>query len=152
MNTYNLQMHYLLTHYSSNQIDFFKHPIAPVRDPKSYTICFTFFVVVLSQYVAFRINRGILAVCLEMSRKLNNSDILFRCQYYQLYGCCYCRHRRRCVTSAMVSLIKNCIPKNTWWRHQMETFSALLALCVGSSPVTGDAELWCFFRSAMASL
>ena len=39
------------------------------------------------------------------------------------------------------------------WRHQMEAFSALLALCVGNSPVTGDfpsqrtsnAELWCFF-------
>ena len=29
----------------------------------------------------------------------------------------------------------NCIP---WWRHQMETFSALLALCVGNSPVTGE--------------
>ena len=26
----------------------------------------------------------------------------------------------------------------TWWRHQMETFSALLALCAGNSPVTGD--------------
>ena len=26
----------------------------------------------------------------------------------------------------------------TWWRHQMETFSALLALCVGNSPVTGE--------------
>ena len=27
---------------------------------------------------------------------------------------------------------------NTWWRHQMETFSALLALCSGNSPVTGE--------------
>ena len=27
---------------------------------------------------------------------------------------------------------------NTWWRHQMETFSALLALCAGNSPVTGE--------------
>ena len=26
----------------------------------------------------------------------------------------------------------------TWWRHQMETFSALLALCAGSSPVSGE--------------
>ena len=26
----------------------------------------------------------------------------------------------------------------TWWRHQMETFSALLALCVGNSPVTSE--------------
>ena len=26
----------------------------------------------------------------------------------------------------------------TWWRHQMETFSALLALCAGNSPVNGE--------------
>ena len=26
----------------------------------------------------------------------------------------------------------------TWWSHQMETFSALLALCAGNSPVTGE--------------
>ena len=24
-----------------------------------------------------------------------------------------------------------------WWRHQMETFSALLAICAGNSPVPG---------------
>ena len=42
--------------------------------------------------------------------------------------------------------------ENTWWRHQMETFSALLAICAGNSPVTdeflaqiaSDVELWCF--------
>ena len=27
------------------------------------------------------------------------------------------------------------ISHETWWRHQMETFSALLALCVGNPPV-----------------
>ena len=26
----------------------------------------------------------------------------------------------------------------TWWRHQMETFAALPALCVGNSPITGE--------------
>ena len=26
----------------------------------------------------------------------------------------------------------------TWWRHQMETFSALLAICAGNSPVTSE--------------
>ena len=44
----------------------------------------------------------------------------------------------------------------TWCRHQMETFSALLAICAGNSPVTGefpspknsDSELWCFLSSA----
>ena len=28
--------------------------------------------------------------------------------------------------------------KWSWWRHQMETFSALLAFCAGNSPVTGE--------------
>ena len=28
--------------------------------------------------------------------------------------------------------------KDIWWCHQMETFSALLALCVGNSPVAGE--------------
>ena len=27
---------------------------------------------------------------------------------------------------------------NPWWRHQMETFSPLLAICAGNSPVTGE--------------
>ena len=26
----------------------------------------------------------------------------------------------------------------SWWRHQMEAFSALLAICAGNSPVTGE--------------
>ena len=26
----------------------------------------------------------------------------------------------------------------SWWRHQMETFSALLSICAGNSPVTGE--------------
>ena len=27
---------------------------------------------------------------------------------------------------------------SSWWRHQMETFSALLAICAGNSPVHGE--------------
>ena len=27
---------------------------------------------------------------------------------------------------------------STWWRHQMEIFSALLAVCAGNSPVTDE--------------
>ena len=32
-----------------------------------------------------------------------------------------------------------------WWRHQMETFSALLTLCAGNSPVTSEFPKgwWC---------
>ena len=29
-------------------------------------------------------------------------------------------------------------PENTWWHHEMETLSALLALCAGNSPATGE--------------
>ena len=45
----------------------------------------------------------------------------------------------------------------TWWRYQMETLSALLAICTGNSPVPGEfpagrpvtlAGLWCFLWSA----
>ena len=28
--------------------------------------------------------------------------------------------------------------QSPWWRHQMEPFSALLALCAGNSPVNGE--------------
>ena len=28
--------------------------------------------------------------------------------------------------------------RQSWWRHQIETFSALLAICAGNSPVTGE--------------
>ena len=28
--------------------------------------------------------------------------------------------------------------RHSWWRHQIETFSALLALCAGKSSVTGE--------------
>ena len=64
----------------------------------------------------------------------------------------------------MVSLLQNYLEKIfhsslvritnmlSWWHHQMETFSMLLALCEGNPLVTGgfpskeasDTELWCF--------
>ena len=37
----------------------------------------------------------------------------------------------RCITKFQLHNI-------TWWRHQMETFSALLAICAGNSPVPGE--------------
>ena len=30
------------------------------------------------------------------------------------------------------------VVESSWWRHQMETFSALLAICMGNSPVSGE--------------
>ena len=34
-------------------------------------------------------------------------------------------------------IVAGCYDSFSWWRHQMEIFSALLALCAGNSPVTG---------------
>ena len=34
--------------------------------------------------------------------------------------------------------VNNLHSVDTWWRHQMETFSALLAICAGNSPVPGE--------------
>ena len=36
------------------------------------------------------------------------------------------------------SILSLPITKNSWWRNQMETFSTLLAICAGNSPVTGE--------------
>ena len=30
------------------------------------------------------------------------------------------------------------VAARAWWRHQMETFSVLLAICAGNSPVPGE--------------
>ena len=39
--------------------------------------------------------------------------------------------------------------RNTWWRHQMETFSALLAICAGNSPVPGEFPTQRQWRGAL---
>ena len=40
------------------------------------------------------------------------------------------------ITSAcMYIYIAPLLPQQSWWRHQMETFSALLAICAGNSQV-----------------
>ena len=40
------------------------------------------------------------------------------------------------LNTKMVQVVE-ILPLWPWWRHQMETFSALLALCEGNPPVTG---------------
>ena len=49
-----------------------------------------------------------------------------------------------CVCTLDIQILLNrhriswCVYQCTWWRHQMETFSAVLALCAGNSPLTGE--------------
>ena len=44
------------------------------------------------------------------------------------YSCCTQYHVYWC----------NCTINLAWWRYQMETFSALLTICAGNSPLTGE--------------
>ena len=41
------------------------------------------------------------------------------------------------ISSMAFFLVKRFL-NHSWWRHQMETFSALLAICAGNSPVPGE--------------
>ena len=65
-------------------------------------------------------------------------------ELYQVY---------HCNTVAFEALAKQTarLMGKSLWRHQMETFSALPALCAGNSPVAVEfpkkasgAEFWCF--------
>ena len=38
----------------------------------------------------------------------------------------------------VTTILEKSLTPTPWWRHQMETFSALLAICAGNSPVTGE--------------
>ena len=50
----------------------------------------------------------------------------------------FIEHHRECAYSSRFVLCYDLLLVDSWWRHQMETFSALLAICAGNSPVTGE--------------
>ena len=43
-----------------------------------------------------------------------------------------------CLSALFRRHVLGQVLKSTWWRHQMETFSALLAICARNSPVHGE--------------
>ena len=55
--------------------------------------------------------------------------------FYQLYNATKCGHFVHLTWHRKHYHIDGV--GHTWWRHQMETFSALLAICVGNSLVSG---------------
>ena len=51
---------------------------------------------------------------------------------------------------AYIYLVVHRVKKQgTWWRHQMETFSALLIICAGNSPVPGEFPAQGQWRGAL---
>ena len=49
-----------------------------------------------------------------------------------------CYNSRLSLHTHTISIQFQCLSYRSWWRHQMEIFSALLAICVGNSPVPGE--------------
>ena len=47
-------------------------------------------------------------------------------------------HQTQCIGEVNPSRDRNRDSDDPWWSHQMETFSALLAICAGNSPVPGE--------------
>ena len=50
----------------------------------------------------------------------------------------YLRVRNRAIIVSVDALAREWL---SWWRHQMETFSVLLAICAENSPVPGEFSL-----------
>ena len=51
------------------------------------------------------------------------------------------RYITRCLAPSALQTTRQILSKLvswSWWRHQMETFSTLLAICAGNAPVTGE--------------
>ena len=67
-------------------------------------------------YPCFTLNAGIVNLCLQKKTMLLNWDRVYPIHMHIVLLCFI-----------------------SWWRHQMEKFSALLAICAGNSPVTGES-------------
>ena len=83
---------------------------------------------------------------------------------YHMYICLRCSNvERHFVFLLLIPLVRHhdscdynwdfmAILFISWWRHETETFSALLAICAGNSPVSGEFPaqrpvtrwVWCF--------
>ena len=56
-----------------------------------------------------------------------------------LINCHFLQHyTTQSALTTFLQKIISCENISTWWRHQMETFSTLLAICAGNSPVTDE--------------
>ena len=63
------------------------------------------------------------AAATAVRRKSDSQDLKYLCKI----------RNENLMNGTLVTLAQS-----VWWRHQMETFSALLAICAGNSPVSGE--------------
>ena len=72
------------------------------------------------------------------TRLLVQADVTGRINWLKLCSLVRRIHRWPMNSALKWWLMWKAFPCHTWWRHQMETFSALLAICAGNSPVSGE--------------
>ena len=58
--------------------------------------------------------------------------------YRSITGLIHYTHNSDVFTMELLHWLLKSDVTYAWWRHQMETFSALLAICAGNSPVPGE--------------
>ena len=68
---------------------------------------------------------GQIEILVQLIRPLTRQRTVWCCSLYETPH-----------SSPMVAIFG--VFSSTWWRHQMETFSALLDICAGNSPVAGE--------------
>ena len=71
--------------------------------------------------------------CVQTSDCPSNSETTLTNMRKYVTGMC---HKLLYVTSTQMAF--SIVVYITWWRHPMETFSALLAICAGNLPVPGE--------------
>ena len=64
--------------------------------------------------------------------------VLYQFRNFNCWSHAWTQIHKKAWTSEKIALHPLTNITGSWWRHQMETFSALLALCAGNSPVTGE--------------
>ena len=85
------------------------------------------------------------SICTRINDWVNNGEAgdLRRYRAHYDVTVMYCPGACECIMWLLFeSLIQSAAVMTrsnlSWWRHQMETFSALLAICAGNSPVPGE--------------
>ena len=68
----------------------------------------------------------------------NSSCVLNRTQSNNLGEAGSTRRQGADTSSTFIQYNYHIVRDNAWWRHEVETFTALLASCAGNSSVTGE--------------
>ena len=101
---------------------------------QKYGLCSTLVIALLytiSCYIELRCKGTDLKRSALRGKRQSNTKVLQKKGFYYYRVQCDAVKTRSLLSKVAVRVM-------SWWRHQMETFSALLAICAGNSPVPGE--------------